>query len=45
MCPLLAVNSIMKINAEVVPIDPLLFQRISVMKKSDEDLQKFFNMS
>lgn len=40
--PLLAANSKIKINNENVPIDPLLlFQRISVLKKSDTDLQDY----
>ncbi|XP_018372446.1 PREDICTED: uncharacterized protein LOC108767205 [Trachymyrmex cornetzi] len=40
--PLLAANSKLKINNEHVPIDPLLlFQRITVLKKSDTDLQNY----
>ena len=40
---LLAFSSKIKINNEEVTIDPLLlFQRISVMKKSDEEFQKYF---
>lgn len=40
--PLLAVNSKIKINNEIVSVDPLLlFQRISVLKKSDEELKEF----
>lgn len=39
---LLAVNSKMVINKEVVPINPLLlFQRISIVKSSDNELQEF----
>ncbi|KYN28694.1 hypothetical protein ALC57_01884 [Trachymyrmex cornetzi] len=40
--PLLAVNSKLVINKEVVPIDPLLlFQRISIIKNSDKELEEF----
>ena len=40
--PLLAVNSKIVINKEVVPIDPLLlFQRISIIKSSDNELKEF----
>lgn len=38
--PLLGVNSKLKIGEKTITVDPLLlFQRISVMKKSDEELQ------
>lgn len=40
--PLIGVNSKLKIGDSFVPVDPLLlFQRISVMKKSDEELSSY----
>ncbi|KYM93404.1 hypothetical protein ALC62_15994 [Cyphomyrmex costatus] len=40
--PLLAVISKIVIDKEIVPIDPLLlFQRISIVKSSDEELEEF----
>lgn len=39
---LLGVNSKLKIGDKVIPVDPLLlFQRICVMKKSDEELESY----
>jgi len=39
---LASLNSSIKVNGEVTPIDPLLlFQRISVTKKSDEELKEY----
>ena len=41
--PLLSVNSKMKIHDDVIPIDPLLlFQRICVSKKFQDELPEFF---
>lgn len=40
--PLRAANSSIKIQDEIVPIDPnILFQRISLAKKSDQHLQQY----
>lgn len=40
--PLLSVNSNVKVHNKAVPIDPLLlFQRICVMKRSNEELQTY----
>lgn len=38
---LASLNSSNKVNGEVTPIDPLLFQRISFIKKSDEELKEY----
>jgi len=39
---LASLNSSIKVNGEVTPIDPLLlFQRISFIKKSDEELKEY----
>lgn len=41
--PLLAANSSIKIDEVAIPIDPLLlFQRMCIAKKSDEELQEYF---
>jgi len=41
---LASLNSSIKVNGEVTPIDPLLlFQRILVTKKSDEELEYLKN--
>lgn len=42
--PLQIINSIIKIQEEIVPIDPLLlFQRICVTKKADEELREYLH--
>lgn len=41
--PISTVNSKIKVHDRTVPVDPLLlFQRISAMKKSTEELQEYF---
>lgn len=43
LLPLLSMNSTMKIHDEKVPIDPvLLFQRMSITKTFENELEKFF---
>lgn len=40
--PLITMSSNIKVDNEIVPIDPLLiFQRISIMKKSQDELQNY----
>ncbi|KYM97251.1 hypothetical protein ALC62_12065 [Cyphomyrmex costatus] len=40
--PLSAINSSIKIDSSAVPINPLLlFQRISILKNSEEDMKKY----
>ena len=40
--PLLTMSSNIKVDNEIVPINPLLiFQRISIMKKSQDELQNY----
>ncbi|CAH1155651.1 unnamed protein product [Phaedon cochleariae] len=42
--PLRAVNSSLNIQNEVVPVDPsLIFQRITIAKKTEQDLQQYFH--
>ncbi|KAL4710241.1 hypothetical protein ACJJTC_005414, partial [Scirpophaga incertulas] len=42
--PLLAKSNKIKIHDEVIPVDPLLlFQRICVLKKTDEELKNYMN--
>ncbi|KAJ8880838.1 hypothetical protein PR048_017309, partial [Dryococelus australis] len=39
--PLLIVNNGLKIHNSIVPVDPLLFQRISVLKKREKELCEY----
>lgn len=40
---LLAKNNKIKIHDDVIPVDLLLFQRICVLKKTDEELKNYMN--